>query len=247
MAIKLFTWNIFTPSEDRLERTMFEILNLEPDIITLNEIQKGTGTRNIDNIKARFKPKGYCYFDNGVVQGNAVMIISKVPFKRNKSIFVPELLKQHVAVLDFNQFVMIGLFDNCFKDKGNELINFLNRVKDLSIGQEIIATGDFDCGCNSENEYKGNLTKLEEKGWKNVWNRDNEKEQLSCFSFQRFNKDNVITGRSRPDHIFATEEIAKKITSPKFLLDFLEIRIPNAKGKLICLSDHAPLLANLEI
>jgi len=249
MPTKILTWNINKPSTETTEFILDKIIELNPDVAILTEIPKEP--KNVKLIKSRLFKKDFSCFISDEYE-KYVLVCSKPYIKTSKLIEIPKELLGNVAIVELENLLVIGLFVNCFnqneennKKLGEILIKFLNNAKNLYPQVEMIAVGDFDCGIKGSNKngYK-KLKDLENNGWANTSFKEDQVEwisdkELRDGSFRRKNG----TGKSIPDHLLATEKTAKKITKPKFLFEYLDIRLPNG----VCLSDHAPLIAELHL
>lgn len=243
MPIKMLTWNINRRTGGIAEK----ILEVDPDIFVITEIPK-----NVEPIKDALTASSNNFTFILDDFSKYVLIGSKITMEKTNTVQIPKELKTNVAIADFHNFMLIGAFINGFSPckennnfkLGESFVNFLDDIRTLNPNLKIVATGDFDCGYKCKNGYP-NFTSLEQNKWQNIWHRDNKVEwikpveELKNGSFRRKNK----TGKSIPDHIFATENIAGNITKSEFLFNWLDIRLAGD----ICLSDHAPLIAEIEI
>lgn len=171
----------------------------------------------------------YQVFPNAAIGKNSVLIASRFG-GTDASIQVPLELQNYVAATKLGDMNVIGTF--CATDVvGRSFLNFLSAFENGYRPKLTLATGDFyfgPQGSNLRNYLK--LKPLLDAGWIDVYKRDNFDDNVWCCRNSR-------GGVSRPDHVFTSADLAARVKNVSYSQTELEAK----------LSDHAPMLAEVEI
>jgi exonuclease III len=228
MLVKFLTWNILQGGGTRISAISEAIAKHKPDAVVLPEFRRGASGEQLQ--------KGLFDFglthqitSNAPLGTNAVLIASRFE-GTDAAIEIPFELQNHVAGTRIGDVNIIGTF--CATDVvGKSFLNFLSAFENGSRYKMMLVTGDFyfgPRGSNPRNYFK--LKPLLDAGWIDVWKRDNLDDNVWCCRSSR-------GGVSRPDHIFTTLDLAARVKNASYSQSELEAG----------LSDHAPLLADVEI
>lgn len=228
MLTKLLTWNILQGGVTRVSAISDAIANHKPDIVVLPEFRRGASGEQLQRNLFDFGLT-HQVASNAPVGLNSVLIASRFE-GTNASIEIPAELQNYVAATKLGDVNVIGTF--CATDiVGKSFLNFLSVAENGFRPKLTLATGDFyfvPQGSNPRNYFK--LKPILDAGWVDVWKRDNLDDNVWCC---RSSSDGV----SRPDHIFTTSDLAARVKNASYSQSELDAG----------LSDHAPMLAEVEI
>ena len=249
--MRIVSWNIRAGGGYRVDGIARQLLQWQPDVISLNEFR---GTPPSTELAGALSKAGYLYqkssTDRGNPAKNALLLASRIPFRTVRRKNMPDNPQRwRLVQLHCEPVLLLGLMHIPNYTSPELKYPFLDALVTLARrwrNTPALFIGDTNCGKRGIDEENPNgalfrrehdwMVGMEKTGWVDVFRQlHGDRREYTWYS----HKDNGF----RLDHAFASKAIAQQAQSVKHVWG--GFGLPGERRE--SLSDHAALIVDLKM